>query len=80
MQEKGEQEEEVYVDWGDRTPFATPKMRTGRGRIRPPRPPLLCHGVSAEVASQGRTARLGAAQQPCRQMKTDIDRERGAGG
>lgn len=80
MQEKGEQEEEVYVDWGDRTPFATPKNEDRERACLPPRPPLLCHGVSAEIASQGKTARLGAAQQPCRQMKTDIDRERGAGG
>lgn len=65
---------------GGQDAICDPKNEDRERACLPPRPPLLCHGVSAEVASQGKTARLGAAQQPCRQMKTDIDRETGAGG
>lgn len=39
-----------------------------------------CHGLSSKVTSQGKTACLGAAQQPRRQTNTDIDREKGGPG
>lgn len=45
MRDKWE-EEEVEDDWGDRTPFVNPKMRTGRGHVCPlvlPSYAVACH-------------------------------------
>ena len=66
---------------GGRTPFVTPKNEDAE-RVRTRSPLLILHSYAMachpELASPGWTARLGAAQQPCRQTGTR-DRQTGEG-
>lgn len=67
-------EEKEEDDQGAQDSICDPKKDDRERACLPLRPALLSHAMSSEVGCQEKTARLAAAQQPCRQRETETDR------
>ncbi|TKS66637.1 Microtubule-associated protein 2 [Collichthys lucidus] len=64
-------EEKEEDDQGAQDSICDPKKEDRERARLPLRPALLSHAMSSEVGCQEKTARLAAAQQPCRQRETE---------
>lgn len=68
-------EEKEEDDQGAQDSICDPKKDDRERACLPLRPALLSHAMSSEVGCQEKTARLAAAQQPCRQRQTEGELE-----